>query len=630
MGVPQFFHWLTTHYDRHLLFDQYPHNTRPKYLYLDFNCGIHPAVKKPELMGKTSFDSLEEMYFAVSNYLDKIIKAVNPSKMVYIAIDGVAPVAKMKQQRMRRFKAVQDRHELDRIDSKHKCYQPSKYDFNMISPGTQFMLELTEHLKQHIEKILCPKYPYLNIILDDAENPGEGEHKITHHLRNNVAADDSVVVYGLDSDLIFLCLLNYRKQFCLFREKIFFDHGDHPPDQYTFLDVNEFRKILLSIMTPSLNREDLDGWGILNTERNRALNQAELVDIDSLNKEKKSIDKNQSTDDFDDYEEDESKTILEKNRDLDLEKFRTNLELSKDIEDNLILDYTALCFILGNDFLPHLPSLKIKEGGLNRAIECYKSTQENLPNKYLVNQQEFDLEFLTEFINRIADYEEVDMIKCTEASQLRRAKFRNGYRLRGLTPRDKEVQMWEYVENQYRDKLRLGQPDWKDRYYQYYLGPDYQPNLDHMIKDYFYGLNWTLKYYQGYQSKETNHMHSSCPDWIWKYDYLVAPAASDMIKALKNGLDVNKIKLDHEKRSQPLISAEQLMLIFPPQSKELVDPKLAKLMTNIDSPIFDQYPQDFEIDLQGHRYRWECYPILPELDITKTCQCVRLILNKNN
>ena len=51
---------------------------------------------------------------------------------------------------------------------------------------------------------------------------------------------------------------------------------------------------------------------------------------------------------------------------------RSNLEKDTIISDeNLIYDYIFLCFLLGNDFLEHVPSLLIKEGGINVLLKYY-------------------------------------------------------------------------------------------------------------------------------------------------------------------------------------------------------------------------------------------------------------------
>ena len=131
------------------------------WLFMDFNCLIYHCLHHaPPYTGEK--EEWEQLFLeCIVVYTKKVIKQVNPKKGIYIAIDGVVPMAKMKQQRLRRFKSAwlaKQEHDV------------KKWDTNAITPGTNFMAQLKARLLKMIAESLR------KMILSSSDEPGEGEH----------------------------------------------------------------------------------------------------------------------------------------------------------------------------------------------------------------------------------------------------------------------------------------------------------------------------------------------------------------------------------------------------------------------------------------------------------------------
>lgn len=131
----------------------------------------------------------EEILSLLCAALEKLVGIVQPKQLLYIAIDGVAPRAKMNQQRQRRFRVARDKSIKDKNaaekPNKNKNNQVPEFDSNSITPGTTFMANLNAKLAKFIEhKLTTDRYwSTLRVVFSGVDIPGEGEHKIASFIR---------------------------------------------------------------------------------------------------------------------------------------------------------------------------------------------------------------------------------------------------------------------------------------------------------------------------------------------------------------------------------------------------------------------------------------------------------------
>jgi len=259
------------------------------------------------------------MFIAIFNYIEHLFGKIKPKQLFFMAIDGVAPRAKMNQQRARRFRTALDAENAREKAIKEGVEMPKEdpFDSNCITPGTEFMAKLTKQLKYFINKKVSEDLDWqgVEIVLSGHEVPGEGEHKIMEYIRQAKSQpgydpNRRHCLYGLDADLIMLGLLSHDPHFSLLREEVTF--GRQSKTKSKELEHQNFYLMHLCIV-----REYLE------------LEFQELKEPGALG------------------------------FDFDMER--------------VIDDFILMAFFVGNDFLPNLPHLHINEGALALMFNVYKT-----------------------------------------------------------------------------------------------------------------------------------------------------------------------------------------------------------------------------------------------------------------
>ena len=200
------------------------------YVYLDANGLLHAAAQQVENYGayKRNLNPYEKTTTAEKRLIifDKffakileVLRVIVPQIVVYIAIDGTAPRAKQNQQRERRFESARER-----VDKREK----QTFDSASISPGTEFMHELSKYMYYRIRYEISNSLPnsfwrVVKVIYSPPTYPGEGEHKIMDYIRimpQHVKDNNTHCLFGPDGDLIMLSLSDHVRKMFLFREDI--------------------------------------------------------------------------------------------------------------------------------------------------------------------------------------------------------------------------------------------------------------------------------------------------------------------------------------------------------------------------------------------------------------------------
>ncbi len=579
MGVPQLFISLVKNKAySNILAPVSPGDVNCDYLLLDFNGSIYNAYGNiiKNIIGKNlNKNEIEEHIInEIKRELKELVcDIMQPKKLLYIAIDGPAPFAKIAEQRGRRYKAYYEKILYKEMKKKLNVPDDKEtYDLSAnAAPGTQFMEKLANELTEMIEnKALSTHNENMEIIFSSSNNPGESEHKIMPVIRNlaksNKNKDATVYIMSKDADLIQLSVLTHKSNIHILR--IAADEHD-----------KEIQEAYSSFKYFAMNIDSLrEGW------------------VKELSKEN---------------------TFTE----------GTN-------PHKVLTDYTFLLFFVGTDFVRSLSFMKIKykNAGFSMLKSIYNRVKVN-HSTYLIDydfndsnsEPRINNAFFKDIIRELALTEDKYM-KAEYLETLRQMKGpfdeKRHEEEKSLTPFDIFDTRYKHVKvchsdhplfKEYRQEFLKIDPtkpkeEWRDQFYNYYLGiskdnlEEYNKKKVEMVINYFESLIFNLKYY----TKEI-------PSWKWHYRFRQAPLPSDMLYVLDNVFsDLNSIEFE---KGEPYTPFEQLMLILPPQNANLVPEVLRPIMTDLSKGCVQYYPETFKLGVAEGVKTMYSHPLLPEIDI---------------
>ncbi|XP_037926707.1 5'-3' exoribonuclease 1 isoform X1 [Hermetia illucens] len=568
MGIPKFFRYMSERYP--CLSELVREDQIPEFdnLYLDMNGIIHPCSHPDD--GNVHFRISEETIFRnIFNYIDKLFFLIKPRKLFFMAVDGVAPRAKMNQQRSRRFRSAKDAEvlEKDAVRRGEKLPDTARFDSNCITPGTEFMVRLQDALKYFVKLKMStnPLWQRCRIILSGHETPGEGEHKIMEYIRylkSQPGYDNNTrhCLYGLDADLIVLGLCTHEMHFSLLREEVSFGKKAKKAS------IEETRFFLLHL---NLLREYLElEFGSLKVVEGKKFSIYKIID-----------------------------------------------------------DWILMGFLVGNDFIPHLPNFHINTNALPLLYEIYKRVWPQMDG-YLNDNGNLNLDNFEIFMRELAErdlemYKEISAdLKYFEGKRGKNNEIVDipeafDFDVEDMDDVDLNVNLAKLIEDSNKmfgsdddlsDDEAMLEKEFRMHKRNYYITKLNYPEMTEEVlaeqtECYIRALQWILFYY-----------YRGVSSWGWFYPHHYAPYASD-IKNFKH------LKLEFS-MGKPFLPFEQLLAVLPAASKELLPEAYRDLMTNPNSKIIEYYPNEFQTDLNGKRQEWEAVVLIPFIDEVKLLQAM--------
>lgn len=290
-------------------------------------------------------------------------------------------------------------------------------------------------------------------------------------------------------------------------------------------------------------------------------------------------------------------------------------DVAKHLYDNdcegYMYDYIFISFLLGNDFIPAMSFLKLKDGALDIIIDVYKKIYKEL-NEYIIIKNDkgvfnVNQKFLIKMFEQFANMEDICMKEAI--IQYDNIEF-NSYK-KFKTKLDRYIYEYENMPLINKSSTNIinphNNPNWRINYYHHLFGSMSTVLMKESAIKYIESLIWNTNYYFNMNF-----------DKSWYYEYNYSPCVSDLYKYLYTMEHEYFIKLQKKlsiDNSHIIDSTMQMLMVLPPQSKNLLSNKMQALYTSIDLGCVHFFPSKFIFSTFLKTQTWECIPILPLVNI---------------
>lgn len=299
---------------------------------------------------------------------------------------------------------------------------------------------------------------------------------------------------------------------------------------------------------------------------------------------------------------------------IDIRRLQSHLvTLLGGTDFRVVRDLCVLCTVLGNDFLPSIPCLDLRNGGFMRIVRWYKDVADSTGMRLVDTEIDasagasINTTFLTRFFDQLGAKEDVFMREIYDAHNTQMKSRRHGG----------DAGEAALLKRHYMplEKINVMNPGWRPSYY-YNMFPEYTSQVE-VCRLYVEGLHWVFQYY-------ITGKHNAA--WYYPYDY--APTALDLYNYMfeNEHMDMNAVTLSshpsHNEFIKLIKSCPKLhgLVVIPPQLLETVLDERHKwqhVVDDVSCGLSHLFPIAFRIRTYLKTHLWECMPDLPNVDMNR-------------